>query len=161
MSDYDERSVDENSDIDNDDDYQPDIDEFGDAVDETAKDAEEKKEDDENDDTYEPQLEDFGNTKGLLRSRLPKITETERSSIIGRLAQKIEDSEILIPDGYENLLFSEKGSSIEIAMLWFKYRKIVPLPIEIIRTAYGKNSIRVDPNNLPYRGELVFRGVDF
>lgn len=115
--------------------------------------------DDINDDESEVILQK--NTSCVFKSRFPKITEYERTKIISKVAEGIEDSKIEVPEKDEERLNCKNGSSITIATNWFEERKNVNMQLSILRTIKNKNSDQIRPEKLPYRTELSFNDLGF
>jgi hypothetical protein len=96
----------------------------------------------------------------VFGTNFPMIWETEVTRMMSVLAKAIEDSQVRVPREHEELLKTNTGDAIRIAREWIKHRSIVPLPVDLFRTAPGYLPSQQDPTQMLTLRDLSFTDFD-
>lgn len=130
------------------------------GVDNSAKEKTNDEEEEEEDFDSEIDTEQaIKKNKHKFFSRSQKITQSEHIKLISEIAERISNSRLLVPVQYEELLECSSGDPILIAKNWVDNRRIVKLPVKIVRSVLGKIPENLNPSSLISYNELGFKDL--
>lgn len=149
-----------------DDDSVEDVDYLLDEVDDTQKKgtvAEDQKDENEDSDEEDGVInEDISNVMKEKKRRNYKVypigTFFEQNTIVGELAENIENFSIKVPQAILNLVKNNKNDSVTIALIWYNNRHLAEIPINIIRDINGRKQV-VNVKKLKFNDQLLINDI--